>query len=217
MEGPEVPEKIKSCDCPPKTNIPEKAADCCKKTSAKQGILYGLIPHAGCIFFIIGSVLGVTVLTEMFKPLLLNRYFFYILVLLSFSLATVSSVIYLRKNGMLSLSGIKGKWKYLSIMYGSTIGTNLLLFLIIFPLLANFSSSPSGAFVAGTSTLSQSVDIPCSGHATLISGELKKIDGVEGVTFSQPNVFKVSYDSAKTSKEKILALEVFKTYPAHAL
>ena len=203
MEGPEVPQ--------------EAANDCCKKIDAKQGILYGLIPHVGCIVFIIGSVLGVTVLTEMFKPLLLNRYFFYILIAISFSLATVSSAIYLKKNGMLSRSGIKGKWKYLSVMYGSTIGTNLLLFLVIFPLLANYSSSPSGAFVAGTSTLNLAVDIPCSGHATLISQELKTINGVEGVTFSQPNKFAVSYDSAKTSKEKILALEVFKTYPAHAL
>jgi len=37
-----------------------------------QGIAYGLVPHIGCIGFIVATVLGVTVATEFFKPLLLN-------------------------------------------------------------------------------------------------------------------------------------------------
>jgi copper chaperone CopZ len=61
------------------------------------------------------------------------------------------------------------------------------------------------------------VDIPCSGHAPLISDELKKIDGVSSVQFSLPNVFDVKYDSSKASKQQILSLEVFKTYKATVL
>jgi len=119
------------------------------KTSIKQGIVYGLIPHIGCIAFIIGSVLGVTVLTQFFRPLLLNPYFFDYLIALSLGFATLSSFLYLRRNGLLSTVGAKRKWKYLSTMYGSTIGINLLLFLVIFPLLANVSfATPTGNLLA---------------------------------------------------------------------
>jgi copper chaperone CopZ len=194
------------------------------KGSVKQGIIYGLVPHVGCIAFIIASVLGVTAATEFFKPLMLNPYFFYSLVALSFTFATISSAFYLRKNGLLSTLGIKRKWKYLSTMYGSTIGVNLLLFLIIFPLLANVSvaQSPTGNLLAATNTntlssLKLQVSIPCSGHAPLITGELKKLDGVSSVKFSLPNVFDVSYDSSKTSKQQITDLEIFKTYKATVL
>lgn len=48
----------------------------------------------------------------------------------------------------------------------------------------------------------------------MISGELKTIEGVTEVTFRQPNYFDVAFDGEKTSKEKILSLEVFKTYKA---
>jgi len=198
-----------------------------RRGSLKQGIVYGLVPHIGCIAFIIGSILGVTVLTQFFRPLLLNPYFFHILVLISIGFATLSSALYLRKNDLLSTSGVKRKWKYLSTMYGSTIGINLLLFLVIFPLLANVSvaQSPTGNFVAAVnngginalSSLKLQVDIPCSGHASLISQELKTINGITGVQFSLPNVFDIKYDSSKTSKQQILALEVFKTYKATVL
>ena len=182
-----------------------------------QGLTYGLIPHIGCIAFIIVSVLGVTVLTQLFKPLLMNRYFFYILILISLGFATISSVLYLRKNQLLGLNGIKRKWKYLSTMYGSTIGINLILFLLVFPLLANVSTSPATALANNQNTISSvtlRVDIPCSGHASLISQELKSINGVIDIKFNFPNVFEVKYDSTKTSKEQILALDVFKTYGA---
>lgn len=195
-----------------------------KKSSIRQGIIYGLIPHIGCIAFIIGSVLGVTVLTQFFRPLLLNPYFFDYLIALSIGFATLSSILYLRRNGLLSTVGAKRKWKYLSTMFGSTIGINLLLFLVIFPLLANVSFAAStGSLLAlsnngiGLSSLKLQVDIPCSGHATLISGDLKTINGVIGVQFSLPNIFDVTYDSSKTSQQQILSLDVFKTYKATVL
>lgn len=191
-----------------------------EKKSILQGIAYGLVPHIGCIAFLIGSILGVTVLTQLFKPLLMTPYFFHILILVSFVFATISSALYLKKNGILSPTGIKRKWKYLSIMYGSTIGVNLLLFVLIFPLLANFSLSPTlpltGASLANNN-MKLSVDIPCSGHAPLISNELKSINGITGVQFSFPNIFYVSYDSTKTSKQEIISLDVFKTYKASVL
>jgi len=197
-----------------------------RKKTFLQGIAYGLIPHIGCIAFIIGSVLGVTVLMQFFKPLLMNRYFFHILILISLLFATLSSVLYLRKNGLLSLAGAKKKWKYLATMYGSTIGINLVLFMLIFPLLANVSTVSASTGITGAaigtgdnglSSLKLSVDIPCPGHAPLISSELKTIEGVVDINFDFPNKFNVRYDSKKTSKQEILSLDVFKTYKATVL
>jgi len=197
--------------------------DCCKKdkSSLSQGLLYGLIPHIGCIAFIIGSVLGVTVLMNFFKPILMNRYFFHALIGVSLGFAGLSSVLYLRKNKLLSVAGAKKKWKYLTVMFGSTVGINLLLFLVIFPMLANIDASGTitgGAVLDSTnekySTITLTSDIPCSGHAPLITQELKTLDGIFDIKFSFPNKFDVKFDSSKTSKEKILGLEIFKTYKA---
>jgi len=195
-----------------------------KQRNYLEGIAYGLVPHIGCITFIIGSVLGVTFLMEFFRPLLMNRWFFYILFGISIMFATISSLFYLRKNGLLSFGGARKKWQYLSVMYGSTAGVNLALFLLIFPLLANLptvSAAIPGTAAAGLSaagsdlqSLQISVDIPCSGHAPLITGELKKIGGVSDVKFSFPNIFDVKYDPAKTSRDAILSIGVFSEYPA---
>lgn len=182
-----------------------------KKRNVSQGMIYGLIPHIGCIFFIVGSVFGSVFLTSLFKPLLMSRYFFYILVLVSFLFATLSSMLYLRKNGLLSLTGIKRKKGYLLGMYGSTAGVNLFLFFVIFPALANISIT--GQTVKTNTSLVLEVDIPCPGHAALISNELKTIAGVTEINYEQPNVFTVYY-TYPASKQEILNLEVFKTYKA---
>jgi copper chaperone CopZ len=191
-----------------------------KDTTLMQGIAYGLIPHIGCIAFIIGSVLGATVLMGFFRPLLMNRYFFHILIAISIGFATLSSAVYLRKNGLLSAAGARRKWQYLSTMYGSTIGINLILFFLIFPMLANVATLPSVAAAGaaappgGYSTIKLQVDIPCPGHAPLISEALKSVSGVAGVQFSYPNIFEVSYDASKTNKDAMLSQDVFKEYPA---
>ena len=191
-----------------------------KSKGMAQGIMYGLIPHIGCIAFIVGSVLGVTVLTQFFTPLLMNPYFFHILIAISIGFATLSSVLYLRKNGVLSFNGMKYKWKYLTTMYGSTVGINLVLFMLIFPLLANVSlAAPTGLVIAdgNVAYLSMEVDIPCPGHAPLISQELKTISGVGDVEFAFPNIFNVEYDVTKTTKQEMLSLDVFKTYKANVV
>jgi copper chaperone CopZ len=206
------------------------------KKSLIQGIIYGLVPHSFCIGFILASIVGATTLTQLFKPLLLNPNFLYILIAISFFFATVSAIVYFNRLGFISIrknenglylfiesEGIKGKWKYLSTLYGTTIGVNLLFFLIIFPVLTNITSGSALANVyangnsSNIQTLRLQVDIPCSGHAPLITSELKSISGVINVKFSFPNIFDVYYDSSKTSKEQILSLEVFKTYKASVL
>jgi copper chaperone CopZ len=56
------------------------------------------------------------------------------------------------------------------------------------------------------------VDIPCSGHAKLISDELYAIDGVKSVKFNFPDIFEVSYDSSLVSKSQILGIDVLKEF-----
>jgi ABC-type antimicrobial peptide transport system permease subunit len=201
--------------------------DCCNKKNIKEennkkgilrGVLYGLAPHTFCIAFILFSIIGVTTATTLLKPLLLNRYFFYILIVISFIFATVSAIIYLKRNESLSAKGIKNRWKYLSILYGTTILVNLLFFMVIFPVVANLNLSPASATANDQNiqlrSLTLEVDIPCSGHAPLITGELKKISGVEEIKFRFPNLFDIKYNPSETQEDKIISLEVFKTYKA---
>lgn len=194
--------------------------NCCKKPKkGYEGILYGIIPHIGCIAFVVFTVLGVTAATAVFKPLLMSSYFFYILILISFALAAISASIYLKRNDSLSITGIKHHSRYLSILFGTTIAVNLLLFLVIFPYTANIGPKqglPSGVLsLAEPNKLTLSVAIPCPGHASLITGELNKL-GVSS-KFRMPNYFDVTYDSEKISVDDILALDIFKTYNAKIL
>ncbi|MGC1121987.1 MAG: cation transporter [Candidatus Methanofastidiosia archaeon] len=184
-----------------------------------QGILYGLLPHTGCIAFIAASVIGATTAMNFFRPLLMNPYFFHFLVVISLGFATGSSSIYLKRNGFLSFSGMRRKWKYLSLMYSSTAGVNILFFMVLFPLLANASAaSVQGIGLEGdTAALSfvrLSVDIPCPGHAPLISEELKSLPGVVAIQFGFPHYFDIRYDASTTTLGELLSLEVFQVYEA---
>lgn len=212
-----------------KTSKGKKANGSGRDSTLFQGLIYGLVPHIGCIAFIIATILGTTVAIELFKPLLMNPYFFYILIAISFIFATVSSFFYLKKQGFITFGRIgnkiemsfsrntlKRKWKYLSTMYGITIFINLFLFFIMFPALANINSgiSITGAFAADSSLslMTLQVNIPCPGHAPLITGELRKISGVKAVEYKFPNIFDVGYDSTIVSEEGILDIDVFNTY-----
>lgn len=202
------------------------------ESSLRQGIIYGLIPHTCCIAFILVSILGATIFTSFFRQFLLNPHFFYILLMLSFIFATISAVVYLIRQGFISFNKvgnsleisftkgvIKRKWKYLATLYSSTIGVNLLFFMVIFPLLANlpYASASDFADNRNVNNIKLSVNIPCPGHAPLITQELKSVEGVLEVRYSFPNVFDVTYDSTKTSKQGILSLKIFNTYPATVL
>jgi hypothetical protein len=190
--------------------------DGCKKDSGfLKGILYGLLPHCGCVLFILFTVLGVTTASAFLMPLLKNSSFFYGLIVLSFVFATVSAFFYLKKRKAFSIEGIKKNYIYLLILYGTVILVNLLLFLVIFPKVANLNS---GGDVAGVSDikseLTLEVDIPCSGHAFLVVGDVSKQEGVFEVKYRFPNLFDISYNSEKISVEEILLTEIFEEFEA---
>jgi len=95
------------------------------------------------------------------------------------------------------------------------------LFMLIFTVktvLANSSATDaiSNPQEYSGSKLTIKVDIPCSGHASLIIYEVKKLSGVNEVKFKGSGVFDVYYDSSKTSKEEILSAGIFNEYPARA-
>jgi len=180
-----------------------------------SGLVYGLLPHSFCIAFIVLTVIGSTVLIGLVRGLFLIPYFFQFLVGLSLVLATFSAFIYLKRNGLCSFEGVKRKWRYLAILYGTTLLVNLLMFMVILPRVANIGSMNQARILSQqTSNVFLAVDIPCPGHAPLIIDELKKTVGVNNVVFKSPNFFEVIFDPRKISPEQLLGVEIFKTYKA---
>src|SRR3989339_353597 len=152
-----------------------KDKSCCERNVGK-GILFGLIPHVGCILFIIVSIL--------------------------------------RKNDALSFDGIREKKGYLFGMYGFTVGVNVLLFFFIFPFLSGFVGA-SVEDSSGLRVMNLEVDIPCPGHAPLISSEVSGVNGVKGVEYSFPKKFEIFYEAGV--REDVLGLDVFEEYPAEVV
>ncbi|TSC53954.1 MAG: hypothetical protein LiPW16_239 [Microgenomates group bacterium LiPW_16] len=191
---------------------------CCQTEQDKKhgflpGLVSGLLPHSVCIGFIILTIIGTTTMAGVLKKLLLVPFFFETLVALSLIFATISAITYLGRNELLSFAGAKRKWKYLLVLYGTTILVNLFLFTVVFPYVANKAGGAS-ILSSQTSTLTLRVSIPCSGHAPLISQELKNLSGIESVAFVSPNLFKVNYQPLLVSPKQILSLEVFKAFKA---
>ncbi len=93
------------------------------------------------------------------------------------------------------------------------VGSVILVVILISAALALNSSLSSANNTSQLNEMTLSVLIPCQGHASLIIGELKKA-GASEVSFELPNLFVVKYDTSKVDKEKILSLDVFKTYKA---
>jgi len=188
-----------------------KAKD--NKKGILKGITFALIPHIGCILFIVLSVIGVTVTSRYLQFIFFNKYLFYILIGVSLLFATISTVFYLKTNSILSLAGVKRKYKYILLLFGTTISINLLLFLVVFPYIANISKSQEIPANIDLQSKSIIVDIPCSGHAPLIINELKKQDGVIAVKFKLPKQFDIKFDGDVTSINKIMNMEIFKEFP----
>lgn len=190
--------------------------ECCGKNKSDKGFLkgvfYGIIPHSVCIGFILFSIIGSVSIAGIFKKIMMIPYFIQGLIALSIVMATISAVIYLKRNNCLCGSGIKNKWKYLTILYGLTIFTNIFMFSYVLPALANINSNSANVSSENLANLSLAVQIPCSGHAPLIIDELKKDSGVKNVIFQNPDTFNVSYDPNQTSPDKIENLDIFKTY-----
>lgn len=194
---------------------------CCQPIKSKRptgfipGLLYGLLPHTFCIAFVIFSVVGATAATTVFKKILMMPYFFQLLVVISFIFATISAFIYLKRKNNLNKQGIKTNRTYLLVLYGTTIGINLLFFLVVFPMTANFKSKRPSVLASQTASVATlKVAIPCSGHAPLITEELGKIKGIGDVEFRLPNYFDIQFDKSRVSLNEILEIEIFKTYKA---
>lgn len=100
-----------------------------------MGVVYGLIPHTFCIAFAALSIFGATTATSLIRPLVENKYFDQILIVTAIIFATLSAIFHLAGHKLLSLTGIKKSWKYLSILYITTIVVNLILFFIVLPYL----------------------------------------------------------------------------------
>jgi hypothetical protein len=204
-----------------KQNSTKNLPSCCKPVESSkkskglmQGLIYGIIPHAGCIAFILFSVLGVTFAASMFKPLLAKSYFFYAMIALSFIFATISALFYLRKNG--GIKTIKHHSGYLYILYGTTIAVSLIMYFLVFPMIAGVSAS-TGNIVATTNNsqiIRLKVAIPCEGHAPLITSEINKLSGINKIEFNSPNIFKISFNPLTVDKNKILNLDIFNEYKA---
>lgn len=202
------------------------AENCCsgnKKNNSGflTGLIFGILPHSFCLAFLLFSLIGVVTLTTVFRRFLLIPYFFHVLVGLSLIFATISGLVYLKKCGLLSKEGLAKKWRYLLTLYGTTVGVNLLFFMLVFPMLANVNLNKKSPAIlsqrTSSSLVKMSVDIPCPGHAPLITGELKGMKGVNEVQFIYPNVFQVGFDASEVSQEQILNLEIFDTYKASVL
>lgn len=178
-----------------------------------MGLIYGLIPHSFCLAFALFSIIGTVALTGLLKKILLIPNIFFYLVIISLFFATLSAVLYLRKKQCLCIDGIKNNSKYISTIYLTTVIVNIIFFYGIIPMLVNASSNNS----TNTDNVSEvvlNVDIPCSGHGFLIIQEVQKNDGIINIKYNSPKGFNIKYDNQKTTSEKILASDVFKTYKA---
>lgn len=190
---------------------------CCQPTSAKKpqgfwsGLAYGLIPHTFCILFIIFSIIGSVAGAAFAAKFLVIPYFFQFLIGLSLVSAILSAFFYLRRSDRLNFSGIKQSWKYLTALFSSTVAINLLLFFAVFPAVANIGG---GTAEARDGVITLQVDLPCSGHAPLVSQDLLKQTGVKTVNFELPDKFVISYDKEAITADQILQEKIFQSFKA---
>ena len=193
-------------------NSTEKCCSTKNKNGLFSGLLYGIIPHSFCILFILFSILGAAGATLMTKKFLLIPHLFLYLLLISFFFATLSAILYLKKNNCYNLSKIKNKWKYILTLYTSTIITNLIFIFVIFPVVANAQNNDTTVITPNSAVLSINTDIPCSGHAPLIISEIKDIPGVNSIKFKMPDTFEINFDPQIISAKEIKSQKIFKEF-----
>ena len=159
-----------------------------------KGLIAGFIPHSFCILFIIFSLLGSVFGASVAQRFLLIPNFFPFLIALSLVFATFSAWIYLRRQSCCSAKGLKGNWKYLAVLYGTTLAINIVFIYLIFPALATVNNEQKQVNAQSVANhLTIKVDIPCSGHASLIISELKKAKGVSQVSYVPLETFEIGY------------------------
>jgi len=198
----------------------KKNQNCCLEkdtTNTKKGIisgiLYGLIPHSFCLAFALFSVVGAITASVFLKKILLIPNIFSYLILISLILASISVFFYLRKTKCLCKKGIKSNWKYISIIYSTTIIINLVFFYGVIPALANINTEKI-SYNQQFQEISLKVGIPCTGHSFLIIDEVKKLKGIIDVNFITPDIFQIKYDPENTNPKEIESLEIFKMFKA---
>jgi len=196
--------------------------NCCENrkesSGLKEGIIYAIAPHTFCILFIVFSLFGSIIGMSFIKGFLINKNSFYIIFAASIFFAILSAFLYLKRCNLLSLSGIKRKWKYLSILFGTIIIVNSLFFFYIFPALANVNAPRVSTEEAKQlSYLELNVSLPCSGHAPLVMDELKKINGIRSVEYKDPNIFNIYYDSSLVSEQTITSDKIFTEFKAKTI
>lgn len=184
-----------------------------------MGVIYGIIPHSFCIAFAALSIFGATTATSLIRPIVENQYFDLIMVVVAIIFATLSAVFHLASHKSLSFAGIKKSWRYLSILYITTIAINLILFFAILPAITKYSLKRGGNIIteenlyASYDKLTLEVAIPCSSHAFLVVDDLKKLKGVKDVRLNDI-YFDVYFDKKEVSIEQILGIDLFKEYSA---
>jgi len=222
----------------------KKNKDCCLPKNKREnsdgfwrGIIYAIIPHSFCVLFVALSVVGATFANQALRQFLMLPYFMPMIIGLSLLFASVSATFYLKRIDRLSIAGAIEKKKYLAILFSTTVIVNILFFNYVMPFIGGVrpvsnelvqaqvenkksNSVPVNAFEE-TNPLARkveefniSVDLPCSGHAFLVTSDLEKLKGVESVDFYSSNKFKIKFDSSVVSKNQILAIDIFKTYKA---
>lgn len=144
----------------------EKLPDCCKTVKNKKhngfwwGVLYGIIPHIFCILFVVFSVVGATSGALFLRRFMVIPHFFQILMALSLFFATLTAIFYLKRNDLLTTNGIKKSWKYLTILFVTTIGINLILFYLVIPAVGNIrSNGATSQPISSTVTMENGVQI----------------------------------------------------------
>ncbi|MFA5086674.1 MAG: hypothetical protein WC468_03775 [Candidatus Paceibacterota bacterium] len=199
--------------------------NCCEKPSPRkeasglwEGIVYAVAPHTFCILFIIFSVIGSVTGMALVKNFLANRNAFLIIFAVSIIFAVLSAFFYLRRKNCASFAGIRRNWKYLGILFGTIILVNFILFFYIFPATANIGSGRvKQSSLNNLSYVQLKVDIPCPGHAPLITSELKKVMGVSFVSYESPDLFNVYYDQSIVSEDKITSIGIFNNFKAEKI
>ncbi|MFZ2390405.1 MAG: hypothetical protein WAW15_01115 [Minisyncoccales bacterium] len=197
----------------------ETKNNCCENkkegNGLKEGIIYAIAPHTFCILFIVFSLFGSIIGMSFIKGFLMNKNAFLIIFIASIFFAVLSAFLYLKRCNLLSFDGMKRKWKYLSILFGTIIAVNFLFFFYVFPAVANINAPRVSVEEAKElNYLELNVSLPCSGHAPLVIDELKKINGIKSVEYVNPNTFKIYYDFSLVSEQTILLNEIFKEFKA---
>lgn len=184
-----------------------------------RGLIAGFIPHSFCLLFIVFSTIGAVGASALIKKFLFLPHFFAFLIVCSFVFAIISAVLYLRRCGCFSWTGLKDKRRYLFLLFATTTIVNFLLMAVVFP---SINKSQSATAVAAGSldnaqTIVVAIDIPCSGHAPLVINDLILVAGIESVDFITYNNLKIIYNPQLISIEQIRALEVFRSFPILAI